>query len=141
MAIGQLVVAVVFVITWVTTGLDETTGTSFDEFLSVVAIVGSLPAFVTGIVAGLLARSRPQIARGILIGFALFVSVAVLMLYMNAPRPCHNLEQGFAASCPESWKDAVGGFVGAEFAIASQLVVTWLFAAIARKYPLRRPPA
>ena len=141
LALGQLAVAVVVLITWVTTGLDETTGTSFDEFLSVVAIAGSLPAFVTGMVAGLFAPSRPQVRRGILIGFALLVSLAVVALYLNGPHPCQTSEQGFAASCSESWKDAVGGFLGAEFAIAFQAVVAWLFAGIARKYPLRRPAA
>lgn len=141
LALGQLAVAVVFFSAWVTTGLDETTGTSFGEFVSIVTIVGSLPAFVSGMVAGLLGTRRPQLRRGILVGFALLVSAAVVFLYSNAPRPCHSSAPGFAASCPNSWKDAVGGFLGAEFAIAFQAVVAWLFAGIARKYPLRGPAA
>ena len=136
MAIGQIVVMVVFVAAWIATRFDDTTGVSLNEIATVVGTLGSLPAFLTGVVAGLVAARKPKLRRGLLIGFALSIALAAVALYVATPHVCSD-----ASSCSESWKDAFGAFLGAEFAIAFQGVVAWLFAGIARKYPLRMPEA
>lgn len=139
LAIGQGVVFVVFVITWVTTRFDDTSGRSPGDAATVAAVAASLPAFVTGLIAGLAASSRPKIRRGLLIGFALFAALGAGALYAFAAPRCQSVELILPPRCPGSWKDAVGIFLGAEFGIAFQAVVAWLFAGIGRKYPLRRP--
>lgn len=114
---------------------------------AILTILASLPAFVTGVVAGFLGRSRPKIRRGLMIAFAVLASLGAFALYAFAAPRC--VVQGDAVGvlsrgvspCGPSWKDAAGAFAGAEVAIAFQAVVAWLFATMARKYPLRGPAA
>lgn len=144
-AIGQIVVLIVFGITWVGTGLNDTTGSDPGDAATVAVILGSLPAFVTGVIAGLVAAARPKIRRVLLIGFALLAAIGAGVLYSFVAPRCGIEVDGTSGllsrgeSCANSWKDAAGIFLGAEFAIAFQFVAAWLFAGMVRKYPLRRP--
>ncbi len=114
------------------------------QMISLVTITLSLPAFFSGVVAGLVASRAPRTRRAILIGFAALACSAAWFLYDRVAPHCDTFgDVPLDARCAglPSWKDALGAFLGADVAIFFQAVVTTLFAAIARKYPLRRMDA
>lgn len=139
--IGQVLVVLAFLACWWVTGFDDTPGRDLVDHATIVGITLSIPAFLSGVVAGGIVRKSPRTRRILMIAFAVVACAAAWFLYDKGPAHCDNRVLPINSRCAgsPSWKDAVGAFLGAEFAIAFQAGFAWLSAGLARKYPLRRP--